>query len=137
MIVNGKANCNGTMANPNREDEYPYPPPGSDWEFGPKEDERMYVCRDGTSSASNAAKLAWIDNEVISTVCFVHAGPIWLKKSEHRAYFKNTDNIEVFSKDLNAYKTTPFVHIVDGMHEAMIAKWSSRPVLEALSCSHG
>jgi len=70
------------------------------------------------------AEEVWSDDDVISTVCFIHAAPIWLSKSDHKALSNTTDNIEVFQDDLNTYKLTPFLHMIDDMHEAMINKWT-------------
>jgi len=121
------------MANPNREDQYALPPIGTSWEFKPSGGDRLFICRDSTCSASNAAEEVWLETDIISTVCFVHAGPIWLSKSDHKRFFNDVDNTDVFREDLNTYKLSPFIHMVDSMHEAMIKKWTEAPVSEPLA----
>jgi len=121
------------MANPNREDQYPLPPVGTWWECKPSKGERLIICRDRTCSASNAAEEVWSENDVVSTICFFHAGPIWLSKSDHKRFFNDVDNTDVFREDLNTYKLSPFIHMVDSMHEAMIKKWTEAPVSEPLA----
>jgi len=106
------------MADPNRDDQYPLPPVGYFWEFKPSEGEKLFICRDGTCTASNAAMEVWSENDIISTVCFIHAAPFGFQSLITRLFFNNVDNIEVFQEDLNTYKLTPFIHMIDYMHEA-------------------
>jgi hypothetical protein len=120
------------MADPNREDEYLLPLPGAGvvWKFGPEENESFFLNKDHSSATTNVAKLVWANAAIVEATCFIHTGPIWLSKSEHRAYFNNLDNIEEFQADLNTYKQTPFVHMVNAMHKSMCCKWAaSEPLL--------
>jgi hypothetical protein len=111
------------MTDPEREDKYVLPPPGTEWKLEPEEDERLFMVKDHSSAAMKAAEAVWHNHVVIESTCFVHASTIWLSKSENKHLFNDIDNIENFQADLNTYKLTPFIHMVDPMHHAFIAKW--------------